>query len=691
MPPAGPPSHPAPPSHEQLHHHPVPVSNHPNYNAYQQQYMPPRPHLLRLNTRLLIRVRLLTGIRTHHPVPPLALPHLRDLGNKHISISSTTTTAATCAPPATPSTSSSTPHPPHHAHHPAQHPSQHPSQHPPQPAVQHPSQHPPTPHAAPPHPPQHPAQHPPQHPSQHPPHGAPPHHHQPPPPTPTQTHSHMHPSQAHHQPHQGHQQLRRRRITNFIPIHPTNPHIHHSTRPATSAPTAACTPSPIAAPAATTAIAAPASTASITITLCPNNCACSNACRTRPYPASEPERVPSARDSTMSENYLQIIKHCTDLYSFASRYAQLQNSVPHARPSPEELADMAQRANQVIRLLEEYRRLNLPENERSKIDRMASDDHRPPKRPWEDMSQEGGVQEGAPLPEQYSTTGDKAQSTAEQDMEIIRTKRATSAAGGSGTAGQPKSKYRKRSSGQRATPPGKCHSCNIRETPEWRRGPDGARTLCNACGLHYAKLMRKRVKAQGSGGEPPRIDMDTLRASARAADLADKSHPRSSKQQASQSEPASPMESEHQQQQQQPQQQHHQGSFQLSMMTPDHNSSSTPSESGRVALQTMQQPSSGGMALPQPSWGGGPPSSASGGRGYPPEQLQHQSFMRTSNTRRHLRRPLGNLRQPNRLSSIEFACVSPLFVPEYTSCAPHHISWPIPLCLLQFPRNRSRR
>ena len=38
-------------------------------------------------------------------------------------------------------------------------------------------------------------------------------------------------------------------------------------------------------------------------------------------------------------------------------------------------------------------------------------------------------------------------------------------------------------SGQRATPPGKCHSCNIRETPEWRRGPDGARTLCNACGL----------------------------------------------------------------------------------------------------------------------------------------------------------------------------------------------------------------
>jgi hypothetical protein len=35
----------------------------------------------------------------------------------------------------------------------------------------------------------------------------------------------------------------------------------------------------------------------------------------------------------------------------------------------------------------------------------------------------------------------------------------------------------------RSAPPGRCHSCNRAETPEWRRGPDGARTLCNACGL----------------------------------------------------------------------------------------------------------------------------------------------------------------------------------------------------------------
>ena len=36
---------------------------------------------------------------------------------------------------------------------------------------------------------------------------------------------------------------------------------------------------------------------------------------------------------------------------------------------------------------------------------------------------------------------------------------------------------------KRAAPPGRCHNCQAENTPEWRRGPDGARTLCNACGL----------------------------------------------------------------------------------------------------------------------------------------------------------------------------------------------------------------
>ncbi|KAJ3359732.1 hypothetical protein GGF32_009077 [Allomyces javanicus] len=38
---------------------------------------------------------------------------------------------------------------------------------------------------------------------------------------------------------------------------------------------------------------------------------------------------------------------------------------------------------------------------------------------------------------------------------------------------------------------GHCLSCKTTEAPEWRRGPMGRGTLCNACGLHWAKLRRK--------------------------------------------------------------------------------------------------------------------------------------------------------------------------------------------------------
>lgn len=36
-----------------------------------------------------------------------------------------------------------------------------------------------------------------------------------------------------------------------------------------------------------------------------------------------------------------------------------------------------------------------------------------------------------------------------------------------------------------------CKSCGVTTTPEWRKGPTGPRTLCNACGLLYAKLCKK--------------------------------------------------------------------------------------------------------------------------------------------------------------------------------------------------------
>lgn len=35
-----------------------------------------------------------------------------------------------------------------------------------------------------------------------------------------------------------------------------------------------------------------------------------------------------------------------------------------------------------------------------------------------------------------------------------------------------------------------CLRCETKVSPEWRQGPDGPRTLCNACGLYYAKMTR---------------------------------------------------------------------------------------------------------------------------------------------------------------------------------------------------------
>eukprot|EP01089_Gocevia_fonbrunei_P003055 TRINITY_DN12914_c0_g1_i1.p1 TRINITY_DN12914_c0_g1~~TRINITY_DN12914_c0_g1_i1.p1 ORF type:complete len:200 (+),score=17.32 TRINITY_DN12914_c0_g1_i1:157-756(+) len=44
-----------------------------------------------------------------------------------------------------------------------------------------------------------------------------------------------------------------------------------------------------------------------------------------------------------------------------------------------------------------------------------------------------------------------------------------------------------------------CFHCETRVTPEWRRGPSGKHTLCNACGLKYAKIL-KRPKVKVSPG-----------------------------------------------------------------------------------------------------------------------------------------------------------------------------------------------
>ena len=44
-----------------------------------------------------------------------------------------------------------------------------------------------------------------------------------------------------------------------------------------------------------------------------------------------------------------------------------------------------------------------------------------------------------------------------------------------------------------------CADCGTLDSPEWRKGPKGPKTLCNACGLRWAKKEKKR---SGDDGKP---------------------------------------------------------------------------------------------------------------------------------------------------------------------------------------------
>lgn len=48
----------------------------------------------------------------------------------------------------------------------------------------------------------------------------------------------------------------------------------------------------------------------------------------------------------------------------------------------------------------------------------------------------------------------------------------------------------------------RCTSCYIVKTPEWRKGPLGPRTLCNACGLIWGKMSRNKAAMAGKKLEP---------------------------------------------------------------------------------------------------------------------------------------------------------------------------------------------
>ena len=47
-----------------------------------------------------------------------------------------------------------------------------------------------------------------------------------------------------------------------------------------------------------------------------------------------------------------------------------------------------------------------------------------------------------------------------------------------------------------------CLSCGTDKSLEWRRGPDGLNSLCNACGLRYARLKRHQARGKDAGAAP---------------------------------------------------------------------------------------------------------------------------------------------------------------------------------------------
>ncbi|KAI0317568.1 hypothetical protein OF83DRAFT_1058454 [Amylostereum chailletii] len=52
-----------------------------------------------------------------------------------------------------------------------------------------------------------------------------------------------------------------------------------------------------------------------------------------------------------------------------------------------------------------------------------------------------------------------------------------------------------------------CNTCGRTDSPEWRKGPRGPKTLCNACGLRWAKKVRK---FEESGGDPSQQPLDDI-------------------------------------------------------------------------------------------------------------------------------------------------------------------------------------
>ncbi|KAG9013182.1 hypothetical protein FRB90_006129 [Tulasnella sp. 427] len=204
----------------------------------------------------------------------------------------------------------------------------------------------------------------------------------------------------------------------------------------------------------------------------------------------------------------QLVEHGQRLIAFAKHYATPQRQSPlpyqlpepyetnhHSYPQPHEIREMTARAEAAVVLLiqlgeeaKPYRKLQAQqrehENQLRKIGDSRSNVNAPTgagKATYKDLTERKRAIFGG---------NTEALEQAEKDSAIIARKRLLSQRG---VLSRSKTKCQKKCS--RAASSGKCHSCLTTETSQWRRGPDGVRTLCNKCGLHYAVMTERQARS----------------------------------------------------------------------------------------------------------------------------------------------------------------------------------------------------
>jgi len=100
----------------------------------------------------------------------------------------------------------------------------------------------------------------------------------------------------------------------------------------------------------------------------------------------------------------------------------------------------------------------------------------------------------------------KSQPQQQQQQQLFADDVSSSYSGDDNFALSARTHEKRRRSQKRRTLNQSCANCHATSTPEWRKGPDGTHSLCNACGLSWAK-MQKKVKAGAQATDAAEISV----------------------------------------------------------------------------------------------------------------------------------------------------------------------------------------